>query len=82
MRWYLTIGQDQMKPGAKIDMSLMAGALIGLDNCLYGFSDKVTRDIPLLLELIKKLVNVPDDLSRYAVPIGKNYPPNANGVMM
>ncbi|KAF8935223.1 hypothetical protein BGZ52_000691 [Haplosporangium bisporale] len=69
MRWYLTIGQDQMKPGAKIDMSLMAGALIGLDNCLYSFSDKVTRDIPLLLELIKKLVNVPDDLSRYAVPI-------------
>ncbi|KAF9390467.1 hypothetical protein CPB97_009177 [Podila verticillata] len=69
MRWYLTIGQDQMKPGAKIDMSLMAGALIGLDSCLYSFSDKVTRDIPLLLELIKKLVNVPDDLSRYAVPI-------------
>ncbi|KAG0357941.1 hypothetical protein BG005_002930 [Podila minutissima] len=69
MRWCLTVGQDQLKPGAKVDMSHLAGALIGLDNCLYSFSDKITRDIPLLLQLVKKLVNVPDDMSRYAVPI-------------
>lgn len=73
MRWCLTVGQDQLKPGAKVDMSHLAGALIGLDNCLYSFSDKITRDIPLLLQLIKKLVNVPDDMSRYAVPIGKDH---------
>ncbi|KAF9360792.1 hypothetical protein BGX26_007743 [Mortierella sp. AD094] len=69
MRWCLTTITDQLRPGAKQELTLVAGALVGLDNCLYSFSDKATKDVPAILQLIKTLVNVPEDLSRFATPI-------------
>ncbi|KAF9898377.1 hypothetical protein BX616_004114, partial [Lobosporangium transversale] len=69
VRWCLTTIQEQLKPNAKQELTLVAGALIGLDNCLYSFADKVTKDVPTILQLVKTLVNVPEDLSRFATPI-------------
>ncbi|GJJ77035.1 DNA-dependent protein kinase catalytic subunit [Entomortierella parvispora] len=69
MRWCISIAQDQLKPGAKQELTLIAGALVGLDNCLYNFSEKAVKDVPLILQLVKTLVNVPEDLSRFAAPI-------------
>ncbi|KAF9116341.1 hypothetical protein BGX27_003334 [Mortierella sp. AM989] len=69
VRWCLTTINDQLKPGAKQELILVAGALVGLDNCLYSFADKATKDVPAILQLIKTLVNVPEDLSRFATPV-------------
>ncbi|KAG0024840.1 hypothetical protein BGZ80_003699 [Entomortierella chlamydospora] len=69
MRWCLTTITDQLRPGAKQELVLVAGALVGLDNCLYNFSDKAVKDVPAILQLIKTLVNVPEDLSRFATPV-------------
>ncbi|KAG0369575.1 hypothetical protein BGZ54_009551 [Gamsiella multidivaricata] len=69
MRWCLTTIQDQLNRGSKQELTLMAGAVVGLDNCLYSFSDKAAKDIPTILQIIKTLVNVPEDLSRFATPI-------------
>ncbi|KAF9184663.1 hypothetical protein BGZ51_003206 [Haplosporangium sp. Z 767] len=69
MRWCLSTVQEQLKPGAKHELSLVAGALIGLDNFLYGFAHAATKDVPTILQIVKTLVNVPEDLSRFATPI-------------
>ncbi|KAI1315202.1 hypothetical protein EDD11_001140 [Mortierella claussenii] len=69
LRWCLTTIQEQLRPGSKQELSLVAGALIGLDNSLYSFADKVNTDVPTILQLVKTLVNVPEDLSRFATPI-------------
>jgi len=70
MRWCLGTVQTQLQ-ASKQELSLIAGAVLGLDGCLYNFAEKVANDIPTILQLIKTLVNVPDDLSRFATPIGK-----------
>ncbi|KAF9439193.1 hypothetical protein BGZ76_009365 [Entomortierella beljakovae] len=69
IRWCLMTIQDQLKPGSKQELTLVAGALVGLDNCLFSFSEKAVKDVPTILQLIKTLVNVPEDLSRFATPI-------------
>ncbi|KAF8937820.1 hypothetical protein BGZ58_002088 [Dissophora ornata] len=69
MRWCLTTIQEQLKRDAKQELTLVAGALVGLDNCLYSFEDAAAKDVPTIMQLIKMLVNVPDDLSRFATPI-------------
>ncbi|KAG0254733.1 hypothetical protein BG011_005543 [Mortierella polycephala] len=69
MRWCLSTVQEQLKPGAKQELSLVAGALVGLDNFLYGFAHAATKDVPTILQIVKTLVNVPEDLSRFATPI-------------
>ncbi|KAF9421804.1 hypothetical protein BGZ94_008743, partial [Podila epigama] len=69
LRWCITVIQDQLKPGSKYEMSLVAGALLGLDNTLFSFSNKVERDIRTILDLVMKLINIPEDLSRFATPV-------------
>ncbi|KAF9205542.1 hypothetical protein BGZ49_003876 [Haplosporangium sp. Z 27] len=69
IHWCISTITDQLKPGIKQTLKLIAGALLGLDNCLYSFSEKAEQDVPLILQIIKKLVNVPEDLSQYATPI-------------
>ena len=71
MRWCINSVQDQLKPGAKQELALIAGAITGLDNCLYNFSEKAAKDVPVILQLVKTLVNVPEDISRFAAPIGE-----------
>ncbi|KAG0227795.1 hypothetical protein BGW42_002714 [Actinomortierella wolfii] len=69
-RWYLATIQGQMKAGAKQELVLLAGALSGLDHLMFSFSDRTTkRDQQAILEEIKKIVNVPEDLSRLAAPV-------------
>ncbi|KAF9954135.1 hypothetical protein BGZ65_004221, partial [Modicella reniformis] len=76
MRWCLTVIQDQLNRGAKQELSLIAGAVVGLDNCLYSFADKAAKDVPTILRHIRTLVNVPEDLSRFATPIGTFFTAN------
>ncbi|KAG0303333.1 hypothetical protein BGZ98_006787, partial [Dissophora globulifera] len=69
IRWCLTTIQEQLKRGAKQELSLVAGALLGLDNCLFSFEEVAAKDVPTILTLVQTLVNVPEDLSRFATPI-------------
>ncbi|KAF9360313.1 hypothetical protein BGX34_007846, partial [Mortierella sp. NVP85] len=69
LRWCLNTIQDQLGRGAKQELTLIAGAVVALDSCLYSFADKVTKDVPTILRHIRTLVNVPEDLSRFATPI-------------
>ncbi|KAF9955057.1 hypothetical protein BGZ72_004086 [Mortierella alpina] len=78
LRWYLSVIQDQLKPGGKQELSLIAGAVGGLDNYLYSFADKAIKDVPLVLQIIKTLVNVPEDLSRFATPVDRKCADNLN----
>ncbi|KAF9585083.1 hypothetical protein BGW38_003973, partial [Lunasporangiospora selenospora] len=73
IRWCLTTVQEQLKPNAKQELNLIAGAIAGLDNCLYSFESKATKDVPTILQLIKTLVHVPEDLNRFATPIAALY---------
>ncbi|KAG0050163.1 hypothetical protein BGZ83_005055 [Gryganskiella cystojenkinii] len=68
IRWCLGTVQTQLQ-SSKQELTLIAGAILGLDGCLYNFAEKVANDVPTILQLIKTLVNVPDDLSRFATPI-------------
>ncbi|KAF9970692.1 hypothetical protein BGZ73_006560 [Actinomortierella ambigua] len=69
-RWFLATIQGQMKAGAKQELVLLAGALSGLDQFLFSFANKASkRDHQAILEEIKKIVNVPEDLSRLAAPV-------------
>lgn len=70
LRWCLNTIQDQLNRGTKQELTLVAGAVVALDNCLYSFADKVAKDVPTILRHIRILVNVPEDLSRFATPIG------------
>ncbi|CAO3567705.1 unnamed protein product [Mortierella alpina] len=69
LRWYLSAIQDQLRPGGKQELSLIAGAVSGLDNFLYSFEHKASKDVPTMLQIIKTLVNVPEDLARFATPV-------------
>ncbi|KAF9986247.1 hypothetical protein BGZ75_002051 [Mortierella antarctica] len=69
LRWYLSAIQDQLKPGGKQELSLIAGAVGGLDSFLFSFADKASKDVPTILHIIKTLVNVPEDLTRFATPV-------------
>ena len=71
VRWCLTTVETQLSAGKKQELSLVAGAIIGLDSCLYSFSESALTKVPTILRFIKTLVNVPEDLSRYAAPVGK-----------
>ncbi|KAF9159945.1 hypothetical protein DFQ26_006027, partial [Actinomortierella ambigua] len=69
-RWYLAAIQGQMKAGAKQELVLLAGALSGLDHFMFSFADRASkRDHQAVLEEVKKIVNVPEDLSRLGAPI-------------
>ncbi|KAG0234361.1 hypothetical protein BGX31_004586 [Mortierella sp. GBA43] len=70
LRWCMSTIQEQLSRGTKQELTLIAGATVGLDNCLYSFADKVTKDVPTILRHVRTLVNVPEDLSRFATPIG------------
>lgn len=73
MRWCINIIQDQLKAGSKQELLLIAGAANGLDNCLYNFSEKAAKDVPVILQIVKTLVNVPEDIHRFAAPIGEKF---------
>ncbi|KAG0205959.1 hypothetical protein BGX33_007637 [Mortierella sp. NVP41] len=69
IRWCLSTVETQLSAGGKQELSLVAGAIIGLDNCLYSFSESASSKVPTILRFIKTLVNVPEDLSRFAAPV-------------
>ncbi|KAF9909938.1 hypothetical protein EC991_007741 [Linnemannia zychae] len=69
VRWCLNTVETQLSAGGKQELSLVAGALIGLDNCLYNFSESASSKVPTIMRFVKTLVNVPEDLSRYAAPV-------------
>ncbi|KAF9965129.1 hypothetical protein BGZ70_005357 [Mortierella alpina] len=78
LRWYLSAIQDQLRPGGKQELSLVAGAVSGLDNFLYSFEHKANKDVPTILQIIKTLVNVPEDLARFATPVDRERTDNIN----
>ncbi|KAF9135211.1 hypothetical protein BGW39_004143 [Mortierella sp. 14UC] len=69
IRWCLNTVETQLSAGGKQELTLVAGALIGLDNCLYSFSESASSKVPTIMRFVKTLVNVPEDLSRYAAPV-------------
>jgi DNA-dependent protein kinase catalytic subunit len=73
IRWCLNTVETQLGAGGKQELTLVAGALIGLDNCLYSFSESASSKVSTIMRFIKTLVNVPEDLSRYAAPVGLYY---------
>ncbi|KAF9934906.1 hypothetical protein FBU30_010173 [Linnemannia zychae] len=69
IRWCMSTVESQLSTGGKQELSLIAGAIIGLDNCLFSFSESASSKVPAILQFIKILVNVPEDLSRFAAPV-------------
>lgn len=71
IRWCMTTVETQLSAGGKQELSLVAGAVIGLDNCLYSLSSEIAASkVPDIMKFVKTLVDVPEDLSRYAAPVG------------
>ncbi|KAG0293742.1 hypothetical protein BGZ96_002384 [Linnemannia gamsii] len=70
VRWCMTTVETQLSAGGKQELSLVAGAVVGLDNCLYSLSSEIAASkVPDIMKFVKTLANVPEDLSRYAAPV-------------
>ncbi|KAF9155537.1 hypothetical protein BG015_009513 [Linnemannia schmuckeri] len=70
VRWCMSTVETQLSAGGKQELSLVAGAILGLDNCLYSLSsESAASKVPAIMRFVKTLVNVPEDLSRYAAPV-------------